>query len=75
MSDFPGGAWLASAAKHAPETITPEQIRLAGRMLERYEELLRGLSAFTNYGDTTEFIFEVDKMAAEDILLDYSNRS
>ena len=47
------GARLASTAKHAPETLDPNDVRYAGRVIERYESLLRSLRSWSIGDDGT----------------------
>lgn len=65
------GLHLAQMAKHAPDALDPDDVRMAGYALERYQNLLSSLVSYRALdGDEAEFVFVVDRATAVDVLGD-----
>lgn len=62
---------LISTVKHQPENLDLDHVRIAGRLLERYESLLCGLDAWEHRDDGTVVMrFVVDQNTAYDVIRD-----
>lgn len=62
---------LIATVKHQPENLDLDHVRIAGRLLERYESLLHGMVGWQRRDDgVVVMTFEVDASTAQDVIRD-----